>query len=926
MQTAKNPSSETERLQQTTRDLVAISTLQAFWGSLSPEEVIKNLSQVFLDILNLDSVYIRLASHERRESIEAISSNQRDVADLVSPSTRAELDRFLAQRDVNQDMALPDLFGDGQLCVHPTRFGIAEDNGVVIAASHRADFPSEHDRLLLSFGANQAAAVIQRWRTEQALMMSEKRFLEIADAGPAMLWVTEPDGFCSFLSRSWHEFTGQRKDEGFGYGWTLAIHPEDRETAKAAFIDANVRKKEYEDEFRLLHADGSYRWVIDAGRPRFSISGEFLGFVGNVLDITHRKQAEEALHNAQALMSTVFEILPVGVGVFSPDGSTILSNQQMQHYLPTNILPSQDGERHARWNAHDTDGRLLSREEFPGARALRGERVVPGIEALYTQDDGTKMWTQVAAVPIRNDRKQITGQVAVVTNIDASKRIEEALRLSEEKYRTLFSKMDEGFGIVEVILNNEGEPADFRYLETNPVFEQQTGLNEVIGKTIRQMVPNVEALWIDAFGRIALTGQAERFADHSSALGRWFDVNAFPIGKPEDRHVAFVFRDITESKLIEQELREADRRKDEFLAMLAHELRNPLAPISAGSELLQMVRLDGSQVRQTSEIIGRQVRHMNNLIDDLLDVSRVKRGLVELDNTTLDMRHVIAEAVEQTGPIIQLKRHQLALHLPPDEMMVLGDGKRLVQIVTNILNNAAKYTPEGGNIALHAEVLNDDVLLNVKDNGVGMSPELLSRVFDLFTQAERSSDRSTGGLGLGLALVKSLVELHGGSVKANSDGADKGSLFTIRLPRLRRPVEQPDTTQSDGALQISSSSLKILVVDDNADAATLLSMLLEASGHQVLVENGARSALERASIERPDVCVLDIGLPDMNGNELAQHLRAMPEAAETLLIALTGYGQEEDKKATLAAGFDYHLVKPVDFKTLFSILVDASSR
>lgn len=926
MQTEKIPGSETDRLQQTMRDLVALSTLPAIWSGLHPQDVIRSLSQVLLNTLYLDLVYIRLTNHAGGESIETICGNQHNAADPLLPEVRAVLDQFLAQRDANQTLDLPDLFGDGELRVQLTRFGIAADTGIVLAASRRVDFPSEHDRLLLSVGANQAAVMMQRWRTEQALKLSEKRFLEIADAAPAMLWVTEPDGFCSFLSQGWHEFTGQRKDEGFGYGWTLAIHPEDREIAKTAFIDANTKKKEYESEFRLLHADGRYRWVIDAGRPRFSVTGEFLGFVGNVLDITHRKQAEDALHKAQALMSTVFEILPVGVGVFNADGSVILSNQQMQHYLPTNTLPSRDDERHARWRAYDTDGRLLSREEFPGARALRGERVVPGIEALYTQDDGMEVWTQVAAVPIRDDnRKEIAGQVAVVTNIDVSKRIEAALRLSEEKYRTLFSKMDEGFGIVEVILNGEGEPADFRYLETNPVFEQQTGLKDVIGKTIRQMVPNVEALWIEVFARIALTGQAERFADHSPALGRWFDVNAFRIGEPDKRHVAFVFRDITESKLIEQELREADRRKDEFLAMLAHELRNPLAPISAGSELLQLVKLDETRVRQTSEIIGRQVRHMNNLIDDLLDVSRVKRGLVQLDNTALDMRHVIAEAVEQVGPIIQLKRHHLALHLSPEVMMVQGDGKRLVQIVTNILNNAAKYTPEGGDIALKADVQDEYVLLDVKDSGVGMTPELLSRVFDLFAQAERTPDRSTGGLGLGLALVKSLVELHGGVVKASSAGPGKGSLFTVRLPRLRQPVEHAHTSQSDDTLRASGNPLKILVVDDNADAATLLSMLLEASGHQVLVEHGAKRALEQARIERPDACVLDIGLPDMDGNELARNLRALPETARTLLIALTGYGQEEDKKAILAAGFNYHLVKPVDFKTLASILAEIAS-
>jgi PAS domain S-box-containing protein len=925
MQTAKPLGSEPDRLQQTMRDLVAISTLPAIWGGLPPEGVIKSLSKVFLNTLYLDLVCIHLIKHDGSDAIEAICSNSHDDADALLPEVRALLDRHLERGDANQTVSIPDPFGGRELRIQLTRFGIAEDNGIVVAASRQADFPSEHDRLLLSVGANQAAVMLQRWRIEQALNLSEKRFLDMADAAPAMLWVTEPDGACSFLSRGWYEFTGQNKEEGLGYGWTDVIHPEDREITKEAFVDANAQKKEFSLEHRLLHADGSYRWVIDTGRPRLSPAGEFLGFVGNVLDITHRKQAEETLHKTQALMSAVFEILPVGVGVFNADGSAVLSNQQMKHYLPTNILPSRDDQRHGRWRAYDRDGHLLARDEFAGARALRGERVVPGIEALYRQDDGTEIWTQVAAVPIRDDNKQISGQVAVITNIDAPKRVEAALRLSEEKYRSLFNKMDEGFGIVEVILDGKGEPVDFRYLETNPVFEQQTGLKDVLGKTIRELAPDVEALWIDAFGRIALTGQAERFVDHSPALGRWFDVNAFRIGEQDKHQVAFIFRDITESKLIEQELREADRRKDEFLAMLAHELRNPLAPISAGSELLQLVQLEETQVRQTSEIISRQVKHMNNLIDDLLDVSRVKRGLVELDNAPLDMGRVIADAAEQVRPIIQSKRHHLTLHLPPDAMMVLGDGKRLVQIVTNILNNAAKYTPEGGNIALKAEVRDKHVLLDVKDDGVGMTPGLLNRVFDLFTQAERSSDRSTGGLGLGLALVKSLVELHGGTVRASSAGLGKGSLFSVRLPCLQQPAEQTGMSETRDSLEASSIPLKILIVDDNADAAALLGMLLEASGHHVLVEHAAKRALERARIERPDACLLDIGLPDMDGNELAQHLRSLPETGRALLIALTGYGQEEDRKATLAAGFDHHLVKPVDFKKLASILAGVVS-
>lgn len=255
MQTAKNPGSEADRLQQTTRNLAAISTLPAIWRNLDPEEVIKSLSQVLMNTLHLDLVYIRLASHDEGKPIEAIHSNQHSAGDPGLPAAKAVLDRFLAQPDDNQTAALPGLFGDGTLCVQSTPFGIAEDTGMVIAASRRAGFPSEHDRLLLTVGANQAAVVIHRWHTEHASKLSEKRFLDIADVAPAMLWVTEPDGFCSFLSRGWHEFTGQCKDEGFGYGWTLAIHPEDREQAKTAFIEANARRKEYECEFRLLHAD-----------------------------------------------------------------------------------------------------------------------------------------------------------------------------------------------------------------------------------------------------------------------------------------------------------------------------------------------------------------------------------------------------------------------------------------------------------------------------------------------------------------------------------------------------------------------------------------------------------------------------------------------------------------------------------------------
>lgn len=371
-------------------------------------------------------------------------------------------------------------------------------------------------------------------------------------------------------------------------------------------------------------------------------------------------------------------------------------------------------------------------------------------------------------------------------------------------------------------------------------------------------------------------------------------------------------------------LRQADQRKDEFLAMLAHELRNPLAPISAAAELMGLVRLDEAAMKQTSEIITRQVRHMTGLVDDLLDVSRVTRGLVHIDKSPQELKSIVSNAVEQVRPLMEARRHHLGLHLPPQATHVMGDAKRLVQIVTNLLNNAAKYTQEGGNILLQMEVNEGHVMLTVQDDGIGIAPELQVRVFELFAQAERSSDRSQGGLGLGLALVKSLAELHGGKVACFSAGVGKGSRFTVTLPLLPAQDNLPERQQGDLDKQISAGKLRIMVVDDNADAAQMLAMFLEAMGHHVLVEHGSRRALERARIEPLDVCLLDIGLPDLDGNELARRLRAQPETARTVLIAVTGYGQEHDRENALAAGFDHHLVKPVDTAKLSALLAEIS--
>ncbi len=385
------------------------------------------------------------------------------------------------------------------------------------------------------------------------------------------------------------------------------------------------------------------------------------------------------------------------------------------------------------------------------------------------------------------------------------------------------------------------------------------------------------------------------------------------------RRFAGVAIDISERKRIELLLQEEGKRKDDFLAMLAHELRNPLAPISAAASLLRMRALDERRIIMTSEIIGRQVDHMTNLIDDLLDVSRVNRGLVTLDMQALDLAGVIADAVEQATPAIRTRQQHISLQLARAPVIVCADQKRLVQVLANILNNAAKYTPEGGNIVLTTILTATHVEIGISDDGIGMAPDFAGRAFDLFTQAERTSDRASGGLGLGLALVKSLVELHHGTVQASSAGIGLGSTFTLRLPRVVQPAAVAGSAAPDVAAA-SAAPLQIMVVDDNRDAALMLSMLLEAVGHHVTVEYGSMAALAHSRAARPDVFLLDIGLPEMDGNALARRLRAQPETAGAMLIAATGYGQDHDRDATRASGFDHHLVKPLDTTHLLALL------
>jgi len=504
------------------------------------------------------------------------------------------------------------------------------------------------------------------------------------------------------------------------------------------------------------------------------------------------------------------------------------------------------------------------------------------------------------------------------SDVTAQIRSEAAVRESEKRFRALTN------ATAEVIYRMNPDWTQLHHLEGRGFLKDTAGANRF---WLEEYIPpeDQERLHqaIEHAIRHRSVFELEHRVRRADGSGGWILSRAVPMFDAAGDVYEWIgaASDITERKAVEEKLREADRRKDEFLAMLAHELRNPLAPIGAAAELLQRMKLDEAMIKRTSQIIGRQVGHMTGLIDDLLDVSRVTRGLVQLEIEPLDVGAVLHEAVEQVMPLIQARRHDLALRQPPPGTLVAGDRKRLVQVVANLLNNAAKYTPEGGRLEIGSALDADGrVCIEVLDNGIGMAPELAVRAFELFTQAERSSDRASGGLGLGLALVKSLVELHGGVVACDSAGPGRGSRFAVCLPLLERQDATAAPPCEELPIDAQPGSLRVMIVDDNVDAAVTLSMLLESGGHRVAVEHDALRALECARQFSPQVCLLDIGLPEVDGLELARRLRALPQAMDALLVAVTGYGQARDRDQILGAGFDHHLVKPIDTGRLYALL------
>ena len=654
--------------------------------------------------------------------------------------------------------------------------------------------------------------------------------------------------------------------------------------------------------------------------PDGRVSGVFIE--GN--DVTEHACAEDELEasrrsvqqTAQRL-DALLQAAPVGIILADADGTLLRVNPAYQKIWGNYPLNRKAGD-FVEWKAWWADnserhGQRLEPREWALARALRGEEEAPRdlIEIEPFGQPGIRRTVLNCGVPVRNVRGKIIGSVVAQMDISDQVQIEEKLRETVAKYHTIANALP------QIVFGTRPDGYTDFY---NQQWYDYTGI--AVGSAdgegwLALCHPDDQAFTMKKWQHSLATGEPYeieyRLRNHLGQY-RWVLGRARPV---RDEHSVIqrwigTCTDIHEHKLAQESLQQSDRRKDEFLAMLAHELRNPLAPIATAADLLLRSTLDEEGVWQLSEVIARQARHMTRLIDDLLDASRVTRGLVNLDMQPVDMNTVATEALEQIRPLLESKAHHLDIRLPAEPTLVLGDKLRLTQLLVNVLGNAIRYTASGGRIALEMAVQGGQLTLSVQDNGIGMSGELVEVAFELFTQGERSADRSQGGLGIGLALVRSLVELHGGTVAVHSAGVGLGSKVTIGLPSLQHEGGKPPVDVDEATASPASGSLRILVVDDNADAARLLGMFLELLGHEVFVQFHPADAIECARKVLPDLCLLDIGLPDMDGYTLARQLRLISGLQTTILAAVTGYSQPRDKRAAFDAGFDFHFAKPID--------------
>ncbi|HYE78389.1 MAG TPA: PAS domain S-box protein [bacterium] len=681
--------------------------------------------------------------------------------------------------------------------------------------------------------------ITERVKAETELRESEERFRHLADTAPVLIWMSGVDKLAYYFNQPWLDFRGRTLEQELGYGWTEGVHPEDLPDCLDTYTSAFESRQPFEVEYRLRRHDGEYRWVLNRGTPRFSFTGDFIGYIGSCIDITERRRAEEAQR-------------------FLSEASSLLA------------------------------GSL----DFETTLARVTRMAVP-----FLADSCT--------VSILDENSQF--RRLAIAHVDPD--METWLQAQQEADQASLTKPLQD--LLDMLMRGESLMVPLVTEEFLKSFELD---EEMEARTRYQATKSFMIVPLAARGR---TLGAISFTTSAKYSGRTYNQEDLQLAHELTRRAALA----VDNARLYRDLQDADKRKDEFLATLAHELRNPMAAIMSAVQVMQIEDLDEATRQWAMDVVERQGQHQSRLIDDLLDVSRITRGKISLRRQPIEVAAAIRQVAETKRSLLEEKGHTLTISLPETPLHVLADPTRLEQILANLLDNAAKYTPNGGQITITAREHLGKVVMEVSDNGLGIPREMLGRIFDLFTQVGRTLDQQASGLGIGLTIVRRLVELHGGTISAHSQGPGTGSRFSVSLPLLMpstngHSAEAPSTA----AAQADGPGLRLLVIDDNADAANTLGILLRSWGHRVEVVYGGAEALEKAPALQPDLIFVDIAMPGMDGYVTAGKLRELPGGKDLRLVALTGYGQAEDIQRSLAAGFNQHLTKPTQASELRRVL------
>jgi PAS domain S-box-containing protein len=949
---------EHQRLRRTMRDLVALSTLPAAWTGVAPENIASSLADFLLDTLALDLIVVRVAGPNGGRPVEVVRSHHRprlaeqDLASAVGPL-------LSAASGTSHGSTLTDPFGSDTLQVAVTRFGVGDEQGLLVAACRRTEFPTEEDRLIFGVGANQAAVVLHRERIQAQLLQSERELADFFENASVGLHWVGPDGTILRANQAELDMLGYRREDYVGRP-IADFHVDEAVIGDILErLGAGERLVEYPAQLRCR--DGSIKEVLIDSSVLWR-DGRFVHTRCFTRDVTERKRAELVLQESEQRFRQLADAMPHIVWTATPDGNIDYLNRRW-----TEVTGMPETAGNVAW------GPLLHPEDAPRATVVWERALLSGTPfemeiRLLSRPEGLYRWHLIRTVPVHDDAGHVSRWFGTATDITEQKRAEESSRYLANASAELSHVVDYQSTLQKITALAVPYFADWSAVDVSEhgalrrlaVAHQDPVKVAVAHELMREYPPDPaspmgphavlrsgrpELISVITEEQLVRGAKDSRHLDLIGSLGlksyicvpivvagRPFGVLTFATAESgrtylkadlalavELAHRAAV---AIENTQLYHTLRDSDRRKDEFLATLTHELRNPLAPIRNALAILGMPRADAETLAHARAVLGRQVDHMVRLVDDLLDVSRVVSGKIELRAEPFELATAVAHAVETVQPLIDAQGHQLSISLPSESLLLRADRMRISQVIGNLLTNAARYTPAGGRISVTADRQGNMAVLTVRDNGVGIEPSMLTRIFDLFVQAQHAGTQ--GGLGIGLTLVKTLVELHDGTIEAVSGGPGKGAEFVVRLPVVQQAAGAISQADSAPAL-MAPSGRRVLVVDDNQDAASSLATLLQLQGHDVRVAFSGLAALAIVQNYTPHVVFLDIGMPDMDGYEVARRLRQRAGFDTVVMAALTGWGQQADRRRTSAAGFDHHFVKPPDPRALERLLSEVPS-